>query len=77
MRKSNTNHHLLNHSSEIGRQDSDTPRLSKIDRPCLAIEITEFAVLRLDLPRVDLGMVSKDVLPPLYLVHFLEVEINK
>jgi len=44
---------------------------------CFAIEIAEFAVLRLNLLRIDLGMVRKDVLPPLHFVHFLEVDLNR
>lgn len=40
--------------------------------PCLAIELAELAVWRLDLSRIDFGMVGEDVLPPLHLVYFYE-----
>lgn len=49
----------------------------ELTKPCLAIEIAEFAILRLDLPCIDLGMVSEYILPPLHLVHFLEVKLNR
>ena len=41
--------------------------------PCFTVEIAELAVLRLDLGRVDLGMMREDVLPPLLLVEFLQM----
>lgn len=75
VKTSRTNHHLLDHPSE-NDQYSCTSGLGRINKPCLAIEITEFAVLRLDLPRIDLGMVSKNILPPLHLVHFLEMKLD-
>ena len=56
---------------------SDTQDWIGIDRPCLAIKIAEFAILRLYFPCIDLGMVSKYILPPLYLVHFLEMKFNR
>ena len=77
VKTSRTNHHLLNHPSENDSQYPRTRGSGRINRPCLAIEIAEFAVLRLDLPRIDLGMMSKDILPPLHLVHFLEMKLNR
>lgn len=44
--------------------------------PCLAIKVTEFAVLRLDLGRIDLRMMCEDILPPLLLVQLLQVDMN-
>lgn len=77
VKTSRTNHHLLNHPSENDRQYSRTQGSGRINRPCLAIEIAEFAVLRLDLPRIDFGVMSKNVLPPLHLVHFLEMKFYR
>jgi len=76
VKTSRTNHHLLNHPPENGSQCSRTQGSVHINRPCLSIEIAEFAVLRLNLPRIDLGMVSKNILPPLHLVHFFEMKLN-
>lgn len=44
--------------------------------PGLSVKIAELAVLRFDLSGIDLGMMGKDVLPPLVLVHFLEMDMN-
>jgi hypothetical protein len=45
-------------------------------KPGLAIEIAELAILGLDLARVDLWMMSENVLPPSHLVNFLEMNSN-
>jgi hypothetical protein len=42
--------------------------------PCFKVEIAELAVLRLDFPSVDLGMVGQDVLPPGLLVELLKMD---
>lgn len=42
--------------------------------PCFAVEVPELAVLRYDLPSVDLRVVGEDVLPPLLLVHLLQMD---
>jgi hypothetical protein len=41
---------------------------------CLSVEVAEFAVLGLDLGRVDLGRGGDYVGPPLHLVYFVEVD---
>ena len=76
VKTSKTNHHLFNHPPENDSQCSRTQGSVHINRPCLSIEIAEFAVLRLNLPRIDLGMMCKNILPPLHLVHFLEMKLN-
>ncbi len=76
VKTSRTNHHLLNHPPENDNQCSRTQGSVHINRPCLSIEIAEFAVLRLNLPRIDLGMMSKNILPPLHLVPLLEMKLN-
>lgn len=43
---------------------------------CLAVEIAQLAVLRLDLAGVDLGGRGDDVRPPLHLVDLVEVDLN-
>ena len=42
--------------------------------PCFKVEIAQLAVLRLDFPCVDLGMVCEDVLPPGLLVQLLKMD---
>ena len=44
--------------------------------PRIAVEISQLAVLGMDLGGVDLGVVGEDVLPPLLLVELLEVEVH-
>ena len=41
--------------------------------PGLSVEVTELAILRLDLGGVDLGVVREYVLPPLLLIELLQV----
>lgn len=41
--------------------------------PCFSVKIAELAVLRLDLPSVDLRVMLENVLPPLLLVHLFQV----
>jgi hypothetical protein len=76
VKTSRTNHHLLNHPPENDVQCSHTKGSIHINRPCLSIEIAEFTVLRLNLPRIDLRMMSENILPPLHLVHFLEMKLD-
>lgn len=42
--------------------------------PCLPIQITEFAVLRLNFGGVELGMVGQNILPPLLLIELFQVD---
>lgn len=44
--------------------------------PRLPIQISQLAVLRLNLGDVDLGGGGNDVLPPLHLVHFVHVQFE-
>ena len=41
--------------------------------PCLTVQVTKLAVLRLYLGRVDLGGTLDDAVPPLHLVDLVEV----
>lgn len=56
---------------------SCTVRFTVRKIPCLAIQVAEFAVLRLDLRGVDFGMMRQNVLPPLLLVQFLKVDVHR
>lgn len=44
--------------------------------PRISIQVTKLAILRLDLRRVDLGVVREDVLPPLLRIQLLEVNVH-
>ena len=41
--------------------------------PGLSVEVTELAIFRLDLRRVELGVMREYVLPPLLLFELLQV----
>jgi len=38
--------------------------------PCFRIQVAQFAIRRLDLAGIDLGMMSEDVLPPCFVDFF-------
>lgn len=44
--------------------------------PSFTIKVTELAILRLDLTDIDFRVVGEDVLPPILLVHLLEMNMN-
>jgi hypothetical protein len=51
--------------------------LARQGLPSFSIQITQFAIIGSDLARIDLGMMSENVLPPLPFVNFLEVNVKK
>lgn len=68
-----THHHLFNHATGGTRQRAASALERQVHAPCFAVEVAELAVLGHDLAGVNLGVVGEDVLPPLLLVHLLQM----
>jgi len=57
-------------------QQASVRPISALDQPCLEIEVAELAVGGLDLPRVNLGILREDVLPPGHVINLLQMDQN-